>query len=38
MVEGLHFGGLRIESFVVLFPDDVVLLVSSGDDLEFALQ
>uniref|UniRef100_A0A669C5T3 Reverse transcriptase domain-containing protein n=1 Tax=Oreochromis niloticus TaxID=8128 RepID=A0A669C5T3_ORENI len=36
VVEGLHFGGLRISS--LLFTDDVVLLASSGDGLLLALE
>uniref|UniRef100_A0A3Q3CXU9 Reverse transcriptase domain-containing protein n=1 Tax=Haplochromis burtoni TaxID=8153 RepID=A0A3Q3CXU9_HAPBU len=36
VAEGFHFGGLRISS--LLFTDDVVLLASSGDGLQFALE
>uniref|UniRef100_A0A669EXX2 Reverse transcriptase domain-containing protein n=1 Tax=Oreochromis niloticus TaxID=8128 RepID=A0A669EXX2_ORENI len=36
VAEGLHFGGLRISS--LLFADDVVLLASSGEGLQLALE
>uniref|UniRef100_A0A669EEJ8 Reverse transcriptase domain-containing protein n=1 Tax=Oreochromis niloticus TaxID=8128 RepID=A0A669EEJ8_ORENI len=36
VAEGFHFGGLRISS--LLFADDAVLLASSGDGLQLALE
>ncbi|KAL4005315.1 hypothetical protein ACER0C_005028 [Sarotherodon galilaeus] len=36
VAEGFHFGGLRISS--LLFTDDVVLLASSGEGLQLALE
>lgn len=36
MVEGLHFGCLSISSW--LFADDVLLLFSSGGNLQLALE
>lgn len=36
MTEGIHLVGLRISS--LLFPDDVVLLGSSGDGLKLTLE